>query len=170
MKTFVLENYGKQEIEGEVLDLIEKDERFKNHEFWLFFHESYWPENRTKTLEKLNTLQTGDNILCATVFDGFMQLEIMITILHEFIKKNVSINFYIYNSVLKNEFDAYLKKHESEITPKTIEYVSLALRKKFKESMNQKFLECLEFHNIYMYKYFHRGPQLIKQKDLQFKK
>jgi hypothetical protein len=163
MKTLVLENFGEQEIEKEVINLIKKDPRFNNHEFWFHFHESYWPENREETLKRLNTLQSGDNILCATAFDGFLQLEIMINILHEFIKQKKSINFYIDNSSLEENFIEFLNERESTLSK---DEIAPSLKKKEKEKMNKKFHECLEFHNIYRYNYLSEGPVLIKSKDL----
>lgn len=148
MKNLILENWCKQDIPDKLLPILEK--YFPdNQEYWFQFQSSYWPVNRQKTLDRFNALETDDNIICSTVFDGFLQLEIMAVILNQ-IPGDKVLNFYIQIYNLKNSIQEYLKQRESEYMPNTDEYNdSPQLRIEFKKDMNKQILKAIERHNIY---------------------
>ncbi len=160
MKNLVLNNYNQ----------FDQDERFakflethftENQEKWNHFQEAFWKENKEKTLERFSSLESGDNILCHTVFDGWQQLELMLFLLHGYISKNIKLNIYISHRELIQTFNDFFNEYESSICPDTKEYdESPALRKKFKKDVNAKMLEVLEYHNVHELheRYFDREP------------
>jgi predicted ester cyclase len=146
MKNLILENDCMQDI-PKTLQRILETKFTENREYWVQFSSSYWPENRDKTFERFKTLEEGDNVVCATVFDGWQQLEIMALILASCPKR---INFYILVYDLQGQIEEYLSVSESDITPNTAKYNdSWELRRKFKEDMNNLVKLILKIHNIY---------------------
>jgi hypothetical protein len=122
----------------------------ENRELWTHFKQSFWPENRKATLERFAAITPEDNVYCATVFDGWMQLELMIEMLHGFIAKGKKINFHVMVAPdLHHHIKEYLEEYESELTPDTDEYDNdYKLRREFKNEMNKKLFEVIKFHNI----------------------
>lgn len=124
------------------------EKKFKeNREYWTYFKEAFWPENRKDTIERLSKLTPSDNLICQTVFDGFLQLELIIELLHSFIKKDIKINFYILvGPNLVYNLEEYYEDNESRLCPENATWDD---QKKFKKKMNEKLLEVLDYHNIY---------------------
>lgn len=148
MKNLIIENWCEQDIPRE----LQKEMQTKfieNREIWTQFQSSYHPKNREATIERFKALQTGDNIVCQTVFEDFQQLEIMAMIL---MRDDIQpgLNFYIYiHGILDEQIQEYLDKYESDCTPLTDEYNdSPKLRREFKLKMDRLVKQTLEKHNI----------------------
>ena len=146
MKNLILENDCMQDIPKSLQRILET-KFLENREYWTQFSSSYWPEKREVTCKRFEALEEGDNIICATVFDGWQQLEIMALILAKCPKR---INFYILIYDLQEQIEEYLEARESDITPNTDKYNdSWELRKQYKEQMNSLVKLILKIHNVY---------------------
>jgi hypothetical protein len=148
MKNLVLNNYNIMEMEEELVKLLETH-FIENREVWVHFNEAFWKENREESSKRLLQLQTGDNIVCSTVFEGYGQLELLSLLL---MSKEMpeGINIYIMHNHLKDELQEYFDQRYSDIQPNTKEYDnSYELQKQFKENMNTVVQGALLKHNLY---------------------
>lgn len=130
-----------------ILEYQFKDDR----QYWYWFRESFYPENRKSTKERFFSMKNNDNLICQTVFVDFIQLELMFNMLILMMNENIRINVYVFvPPTLQEQLFRYIKKYESEITPNTKEYDdSPKLRKEFKDSMNSSLRIALSYHNVY---------------------
>ena len=150
MRNLILENDCEQDIPEELNWVLEK--KFKEgREYWTQFKTAFYPENRQETIDKFLALKPEDNVICQTVFNGWLQLELVIDLLFLLKEKDVRINFYIltYPS-LEEKLNEYLEAYESEIAPNTEKFnENPKLRRVFKEKMDGRLKESLEYHNVY---------------------
>ncbi len=155
-KVLVLENGFEFDIPEELRSHLSHN----NIEFdWYDTRCCFWKENRETTFEFFSNLPTGKQLYCHTTFDGFQQLELFIELLHKLKDKNFTLK--IMHGSLADGFIVFYNERESSITPKELEkelddtetHEDLVnVRNKildFKKEMNKKFLEVLEFHDIY---------------------
>ena len=147
-KNLILENWCEIDIPRE-LQRVLKDKFTENREIWTQFQTAFYPENREETKRRFAELETGDNIVCQTVFDGFMQLELMASLLM-LSQIKPGLNIWIYHYSLQEEIERYFGKLESELTPNSDEFNdSPEKRKEFKKNMNFLVEQALKKHNVY---------------------
>lgn len=151
MKNLILENHGEIDLPEEIKDILEEGMFAEDREYWYWFFDAFYPENRENTMKRFMSLEEGGNIVCQTVFDGWMQLELVVELLVKLKELNKKVNFHIFvYSGLGSEIQEYLDEYESELVPNTEEYNDdWKLRREFKQGMNEKLREVLEYHNIY---------------------
>ncbi len=172
MKNLVLNNYHPQDQDKRFAKFLETHFT-ENQETWNHFEEAFWKENEKETMTRFLSLESGDTILCHTVFVDYQQLELMILLLHGFIEKGVTINFYISNFELKETLNDFFNKYESSICLDTQEYDDdYKLRRKFKNDIDSKMLSVLDFHNVYELNelneriFEYEQPLAIRSKDI----
>ncbi len=173
-KAIVLENGFEQDIPEKLLSYLRKSNIIWE---WYDTRYSFYKENRDATFKFFNDLPEGSQLICATVFDGFMQLEFFIQLLHKF--KNKKFTFKIMHGCLTEDLLNYYESNESTITPQEIEdeierastdaecRVAFAKRKKFKKEMNHMFSEVLSAHNIFWIRTFGLEIELKSIKDIK---
>jgi len=140
MKAIVLENGFERDIPKRLLKYMKRNDiEFTHYDM----RERFWPDNRDETLKFFNELPEGQLFCLSTVFDGFMQLELMINLLTKLKDKNFEIRMSVYS--LPNSFIEYIDEWRSEIADDNLSYEE---EKKFKLAMNKKFEEVLVNHKI----------------------
>jgi len=155
-KVLVLENGFKSEIEDKVLRYLDSKELEWEHYDSRF---SFWKENKVATYEFFANLADEKEMICATVFDGFQQLELFIELFYALKHKNFTFKIIFWG--LEEELLDWYNSRESTITPKelddrlceddlTIDETKLTYDKiyAFKAEMNEKLLEVLKAHTI----------------------
>jgi hypothetical protein len=134
MKTILIENGFEQDIPSELLSFAKT--KFPEYIIWENFNIAFFEENKDNTLKKFEALKTGDNILFQTYLTQFYQLELLTCLLWQFIELNKKLNIYIvYPDVIGEEF---------------------------KQKQNMKFIQTVNFHNVYQVLSHHLTPELIK--------
>ncbi len=154
-RTIVLENGSKQDIPSDIISYL-KD----NNMPWCLFdmRGKFWPENREKTIKYFMSLPVGQVFIAHHVFEDFQQLELLTELFHKL--RDRKFKFIIDNACLAEYLLEFLDERNSSITPRELEKKlenarsdksALAADKKieeFKEQMNQKFLDVLQWHEI----------------------
>jgi hypothetical protein len=168
MKNLILENDNEFDGIPDKLSSILETQFLENREFWFSFRTAFYPKEREETMKRFASLESGDNIICQTVFDGWMQLELVVELLIKLKEMGKKINFYIVIPDLKENIQDYFDEYESELTPNTEEYNdSPSLRKEFKKQMDQKMVEVLDYHSIY--NLYRRESKQMLSKDFNIK-
>lgn len=168
MKNLILENDNEFDGIPDRLKYILEDQFLENREFWFSFRTAFWPKEREETMKRFASLESGDNIICQTVFDGWMQLELVVELLLKLKVMDKKINFYIVIPDLHENIQDYFDEYESELTPNTEEYNdSPKLRREFKKQMDQKMVDVLEYHSIY--NLYRRDSKKMMVKDFNIK-
>lgn len=145
MKAIVLEHGFEQDIPD---DLIEYLDEHKIDWQWFDMRERFWPKNRQSTFSFFAALPEGTEIYTHHVFVDYIYLEMMINFLH--VLKDKKFKVHIMNYSLCENLVKYYEAYESDITPNTDEYNdSPKLRTEFKLEMNKKFIDVLQWHQLY---------------------
>ena len=96
MKNLILENDNEQDgIPKRLQSILDKGMFAEDQEFWFGFKIAFYPENRESTMKRFMTLEDGGNIICQTVFLGWMQLELVIKLLIKLKEAGKKVNFHI---------------------------------------------------------------------------
>lgn len=147
MKNLILENWGMQDIPKGLQRILETDFT-ENREYWTQFQKSWYPENREVTTQRFVDLETGDNIICETVFEDWQQLELIsLLLMQSKIKEGLNIYIKISNGLqwqIQEYFDESHSDIEDNYYDKTPEQ-----RMSFKNDMNKVVLGVLVKHNVY---------------------
>lgn len=139
MKTLILENDWERDIPSVVKKVLEYQFLDSEKELWERFQVAYWSENREETIKRFTSLNSGDNLICGTVFLDYQQVEIMIKILSLLKEKGIKLNFYIFAQDT-------VRKSLAHFIFRPIVYVEdKKPHKKYVEQMK----EVLDYHNIY---------------------
>jgi hypothetical protein len=144
----VIDNDGPQDFPETLTKILEhnfKEER----EIWYWFNEAFWPENESVTIKKFMDLKEGSNIICEHTFVDYQQMELLINLLYKFKKVNKPISLYIYNPILPEILKDYIDKYECDFSPKDLGDESDSSNKKFKEEMNSRLYDVIEYHSVY---------------------
>lgn len=169
MKNLILENDNEQDGIPTRLSWVLENRFLEDREFWFSFNTAFWPENREESVNRFMSLEDDGNIICQTVFDRWMQLELVVELLLKLKSVGKKINFHIHVPDLKEDMQDYLNESESELTPDTDEYNdSHSLRIEFKRGMDKKLIEVMDYHNIYNLR--KRDSELLHSKDFKLKK
>lgn len=154
-RTIVLENGDKRDIPTDILRYLKS-----NNMPWCLFdmRKRFWPENREKTIKYFMALPVGQVFIAHHVFEDFQQLELLTELFHKL--KDRKFKFIIDNACLAEYLLEFLDETESSITPKELEekrdnsrsdkgfYAADKKIQEYKEQMNQKFLDVLQWHEI----------------------
>ncbi len=157
MEVIVLENGFVRDIPEDLIKYLED-----NNISWVHYDTrfGFWPENRTNTIEYFKSLPKNQIFMCETVFDGFQQLELFIELLHSLKDKEFTLK--IMNPSLCDNLIEFYNEYDSSISPKELDDFPKK-RKEFKLEMNKKFLEVLQYHNIYwLYRFKKEDGILLK--------
>lgn len=142
MKAIVLENGFERDIPKSLLKYMKRgDIEFTHYDM----RKRFWPENREETLKFFSNLPEGQLFCLSTVFDGFMQLELMIQLLTKLKDKKFEIRMSTYS--LPHAFVEYLDEPRSELVDEDDE-LSYQEELDFKLAMNKDFENILVNHKI----------------------
>lgn len=146
-------------LENDPVDLVPKEVHrvlahpmFRGFEIWADFRYALSKENVADTMRRLHELKSGDHLVMRHVFAGYYQMEKMILLLEQLAQAHIQLNLWMVGADLTWEFNNYLRRYESEITPPRIH--SVDGRARFKRQMNKRLLAMLEFHIVRKTYYF----------------
>ena len=166
-QALVIENGEKRDIPKSLISYLDKNDYEWTH---LNVQESFWPKNRISTLQFFSNLPNNHTIICDTVFDGFLQLELFIQLFDSL--KDKHFNIRIRHGCLCDDIIKYYDGRTSELTPDEIEdaldnasdeETYEAAKEKliqFKQSMNNKLESILQSHDVYWIPHYDEDVKL----------
>jgi hypothetical protein len=128
-KNLILENGEFFDIPADLHRILKT--RFQgNREYWMNFKEAHNHNNCRVTVERLQALEAGTNLIFHARFDDTDQVHFFVAVMHTIKKMGKRLNLYMHHNNIRAAFDRYLLIEKPEV-------------------MNVRLIEVVNYHNIF---------------------